>query len=446
MSAVKQHHAHTNNPHCLECGGNVDVAIPERMVEECHAGKLLLFVGSGASTESHNVMPSTFYDEVSRYVPNPAGLDFPDLMTKYVERNSRSDLMNLFYRRLRYIDSFPDLNRRATLFHRRVAQIPFFREVITTNWDDYFEREADAVPLVYGPDFDYWDLAQRKVLKIHGSVLNPGTIIATRDEYKESLAALADHALGGTVRHLLATRSVVFVGYSLRDDDIRDVIDVLRSDLQTAAKRCYFVHPSDQFVPPIDGAEVIRTSAAWFVRLLDDALVAAGYLLPTTIYDRLDKLDGRLREARTRSDTRLPPWEFPLAIYNHSFQDGLAHALERTRAQRRSGADRRHGELIERARGYFEYGKLARRKRDYWNAAYGEGYEAGLLALGAADVFSLKVVPVYYCPGVGAVSSFAEVSKGIRGGQSTHKSAYNWAVKQAKQLPPEMYAIHTPFL
>ena len=99
-------------------------------------------------------MPRTFYDVMADRLGPSEDLAFPDLMTKFVKQNSRSDLINLFYDRMRYIDSFPVLHNRATRFHRYVAQIPFFREIITTNWDDYFEREADAVPLVYGPDFD----------------------------------------------------------------------------------------------------------------------------------------------------------------------------------------------------------------------------------------------------------------------------------------------------
>ncbi len=162
-----KHSAPPSDHKCLECGYDTDIPIPNRMVEDCHAGKLLLFVGAGASTESHNVMPATFYDVVARHVGTSEDLAFPDLMTRFIEQNSRSDLINLFYNRLRYIDSFPVLHDRATRFHKYVAQIPFLREIVTTNWDDYFEREADAVPLVYGPDFDYWDLAQRKVLKVH---------------------------------------------------------------------------------------------------------------------------------------------------------------------------------------------------------------------------------------------------------------------------------------
>ena len=64
---------------CMECGDDidVDVELPPRLVEDCHAGRLVLFVGSGASTESHNVMPSTFYDVVANQVPDSSGLSFP---------------------------------------------------------------------------------------------------------------------------------------------------------------------------------------------------------------------------------------------------------------------------------------------------------------------------------------------------------------------------------
>jgi len=241
----------------------------------------------------------------------------------------------------------------------------------------------------------------------------------------------------------LATRSAVFVGYSLRDDDVKDVIDVLRSDLNTAARHCYFVHPSDEFIAPIEGAEVLHTSAAWFIKLLDDALVSAGYLLPATMYGRLEIIDQKLRKGRTRSDTRLPPWKFPLAIYNHYFQDGMADALEHTRARRRSGSDRRHGDLFHRSMGYLEYAKIARRKRNYSDVAYAEGYHVGLFVL-AADEVALRNVPVYYCPGVEATPSFEEVSRAIRGGQDTHKTAYNWAAKQDR--PRDMYLAYTPFL
>lgn len=205
----------------------------------------------------------------------------------------------------------------------------------------------------------------------------------------------------------------------------------------------YFVHPSEKFVPPIDSAEVLHTSAAWFIKLLDDALVSAGCLLPTAMYDRLEIMDQKLRRGRAKFDSKLPPWRFPLAIYNHSYQDGMADALERARAKQRSGSDRRHGDLIQRAKNYFDFTTAARRKRNYWDAAYYEGYGNGLFTLGVDEV-PLEEVPVFYCPGIDETTSFDEVSDAVRGGEKTHKTAHRWAVKQ--DIPKGMYWTHGPFL
>ena len=416
------------------------------MIEDTHAGKVLLFVGSGASTEAHNVFGHTFYDEIrSQLGEGGDELAFPDLMSAFVTRFSRPDLLTAFLHRLRYIDSHPFFRRRATRFHRAVGQIPFFAEIVTTNWDDYFETQTGAIPLVQGSDFDYWDLQERKVLKIHGSVLNPGSVVATREEYSRSLNALRSGALGTAARHLMATRSVVFVGYSLRDDDVRQIIEALRGDLNTAARPTYFVHPNPTFVAPLPGAEVIHTSAAYFVELLDQALVEVGCLLPLTIYDRTAAIDQRLRLARSRVDEILPPWRFPLAIFNHAYQDGLAHAIEHTNAARRTGDDRRHHYLLQRAAGYNKGRGLATKARDYWNAAYIQGYEVGLLALGAPEL-PLRELPLYYCPGVGPETSFNRLEQAIRGGLRSHQGAYRWAARQARELPEGTYINHPPTL
>jgi hypothetical protein len=431
---------------CDECGADVDAPLPDRLIEDTHAGKVLLFVGSGASTEAHNVLGHTFYDEIrSELGDGNHEMPFPDLMSAFVSRFSRADLLTAFVRRLRYIDSHPFFYRRATRFHRAVGQIPFFSEIVTTNWDDYFETQTGAIPLVQGSDFDYWDLQQRKVLKVHGSVLNPGSVVATREEYDRSLDALRSGALGTAARHLMTTHSVVFVGYSLRDDDIRQVIEALRDDLNTAARPTYFVHPNPTFVAPLPGAEVIHTSAAYFVELLDRALVEAGCLVPLSIYDRAWLIDQRLRVARTRVDENLPPWRFPLAIFNHAYQDGLANAIDHTAAARRTGDDRRHHYLLQRAAGYNEARRLAMKARDYWNAAYIEGYEVGLLALGAPEL-SLRELPLYYCPGVGAETSFRRLAQAIRGGPTSQQGAYRWAVRETKELPEGVYFNHPPLL
>ena len=412
---------------CNLCGADYDVDLPERLVDDCHSGKLILFVGGGASTEAHNA-GDTFYTRISDRLNLTTRPSFPELMSAYVAKFSRNELVEEFLSYFMYKKSFPVLLERISEFHSRLSMNPLLRQIITTNWDDLFEKLAETTPLVVGDDFAFWDAPIRKVLKIHGSILNPGTIVATREEYDRSLDSLRSGQLGATARHLMATGTVVFVGYSYRDDDIKQVIDALRADLGTAARPCYFVHPDATFVPPIDGAHVIRTSARHFVKLLDNALVAQEVLLPRTMYGRVEKLMDRHFEARDRG-YRLEIQDYPLAVYDLSFREGLRDCYGRILAQRRTGLDRLHGEIHRRVRLYDDRLRRANKARDYWNAAYIEGYLVGLIS--AIAPCRIDETPMYFCPGHGPDTSFARISKAIKGGPKQHKSAYHWARKEA---------------
>jgi SIR2-like domain len=432
-----------NDPGCRLCGADVDIELPDALVEDCHAGKLLLFVGAGASTETHSAGIS-FYDRVCTRLDLQDEPGFPDLMTLFVNRFSRNELIEFFLGHVLYKQGFPTLAARISEFHERIGENPFIRELVTTNWDDFFERCTGAIPLVVGEDFAFWDAPVRKVLKVHGSILNPGSIVATRAEYDRALNDLRSGAVGSAAKHLIATRTVIFVGYSYRDDDIRAIVDALRSDLSTAARKCYFVHPDPNFQPPLDGAEVLATSARHFVKLLDDALVEREYLLPRTIFDRVNRLLGREADARERG-SRLEIADHPLEMYDGAFRDGLRDCYGRILARRHTGDDRRHQELQRRGAAYHQLLRGATKNRDYWNAAYIEGYLTGLISIAATDL-RIDEVPLYYCPGHGPDTSFARVSAAIRRGALTHKAAYRWAAIRSRGVRRGLVIPHDPYL
>ena len=50
----------------------------------------------------------------------------------------------------------------CTRFHQVLATIPQLENIITTNWDDFFEVVCHAVPFVTGEDFIFWNTAGRK--------------------------------------------------------------------------------------------------------------------------------------------------------------------------------------------------------------------------------------------------------------------------------------------
>jgi hypothetical protein len=121
------------------------------------------------------------------------------------------------------------------LTHALLASLPV-REAVTTNYDELFEmawadrgRRPSVLPYVLRPDADAW------VLKMHGGVAHPEDIVLTREHqitYEERHAALA-----GIVQTLLITRHMLFVGFSLSDDNFHRIADDVRRVLRSLENR-----------------------------------------------------------------------------------------------------------------------------------------------------------------------------------------------------------------
>lgn len=113
-----------------------------------------------------------------------------------------------------------------SLAHGLLAALPV-NEVVTTNYDTLFEeasrairREVDVLP------YDPVAGDRRWLLKLHGCVTHPDDIVLTREDYLRYDAGRA--ALAGLVQGLLITRHMLFVGFSLGDDNFHRIADAVR--------------------------------------------------------------------------------------------------------------------------------------------------------------------------------------------------------------------------
>lgn len=119
----------------------------------------------------------------------------------------------------------------ATRFHREVAQIPQIKTIITTNWDTYFEQECNASPIISNEDVAFWDTFNRRVFKIHGSIENPGSVVASEEEYEDCYNRLSNEPIGDRLKSILASGIVVFIGFSFGDKDLNRIISILNERL-----------------------------------------------------------------------------------------------------------------------------------------------------------------------------------------------------------------------
>ena len=239
---VKSHNATCE---CEICRLKKPFSMPEQLTDQYIEGNLVIFAGAGISTESDEVLKETLYERLSwKYDNKDYHLDFPQLMQSIESLpDGRLKLLSEIQERFEYIRSFPELYRAATRFHRALATLWKIDTIITTNWDDFFERECNAIPFVSGEDMAFWDAAERRVLKIHASYQSYGSIIATSGDYKRARKGLTKGVLGAQLKVHLATKSVVFVGYSLRDHDFLDLYRIVSKELGSLKRQAYVVTP-----------------------------------------------------------------------------------------------------------------------------------------------------------------------------------------------------------
>jgi hypothetical protein len=236
---------HENNCDCWVCRTHHEFTITDELLSDFLTGTVTIFAGAGISTESKSVLKTTFYESVASELNlDPSSFPFPELMEKYCGQvNGRFKLLKKIKERFDHINSFPELKRAATAFHHELATFFPIRNIVTTNWDTYFEEYCGATPFVTDSDLAFWEVADRRVLKIHGSIASFGSIVATTSDYKKCEAQLAVGVIGGLLKTILATQTVVFVGYSLSDPDFLSLYGFVKQRMDSLHKQAYLVTP-----------------------------------------------------------------------------------------------------------------------------------------------------------------------------------------------------------
>jgi hypothetical protein len=321
---------------CSICKHRLDFELPPELIQEFEAGRVVLFAGAGISTESRQVLKYTFYDFVAAELGRAGqDLSFPDLMQELCEKpNGRLRLLELIRERFRHIHSFPELEASATGFHRTISTFFPLDTIITTNWDTYFEDYCDAIPFVTDDDLAFWESDQRKVLKIHGSINNYGSIVATDSDYGECVQRLSTGLVGGILKMMLATKTVVFAGYSLNDFDFQNIFGFVKQQMQGLHRTAYVVNPFKAECERLEaeGLVSIQTDATYFFEQVKAHFVGSGRMYSDRIFAEAILQRAKVAHEHEKMRTEFDEQSLPQIVYAASYQSGLMHAFDRVLA------------------------------------------------------------------------------------------------------------------
>jgi SIR2-like domain len=217
-------------------------------------GECILFLGAGVHCAPPDGSPYAYPEEARPLLGSELserlahGCYLPDRYPN--ESLTQLSRVSLFYetgksrnRLVREINAAVQAGKKPSPVLRGLAELPF-PVVITTNYDQLFEQalgEVGKAPRtsVYSPDSsveteEYSEPSPESpfVVKIHGDVGHPESIVVTDEDYIQFVLRMSDkrpyHPVPETCLELFVEWVTLFVGYRLVDYNLRLLFKTLR--------------------------------------------------------------------------------------------------------------------------------------------------------------------------------------------------------------------------
>ncbi len=212
--------------------------VPIELAEQFGRGNGVIFVGAGLSRNAGLADWRQLVGDLKSEIPDcPDEASYLDIASYYELEFGRNRLVH----RLR--EKLDTLHLKPTVAHRTLCEIPVSL-IVTTNFDDLLEQtfrlEQRAFSTVTRSlDASFWSSDRTQIVKIHGDLAFPESIVITANDFErlEVDRAALIRLLGAT----LQTRTVLFVGYSLTDPDLRAMLTHLRHETGDYGRNLYSI-------------------------------------------------------------------------------------------------------------------------------------------------------------------------------------------------------------
>lgn len=220
----------------------------EELISLVRREQVSLFIGAGFSKEAgapsvgdlQKAILGEIHDtEKRKSHKNDSLADLSNFFVNEVHLGSRNPLMRILRKAFDFAPTCMD-------DHNLLAKIPHFRRIFTTNYDTLLEdsyAKNDVCVVRNDADCAYMNKTFA-VVKVHGDFTDPDSVVITSDDYKQFFTANKNPIMWDWVKTEFATKNILFIGYSLEDNNILDIIQKVSDTQGSNQNEMFLIAPS----------------------------------------------------------------------------------------------------------------------------------------------------------------------------------------------------------
>ena len=217
--------------------------IPKTLQEDFVNNRVVPIVGAGFSKNAIAPEGVSILDweglgkKVAKYIPDYAYTNVIDALSLFETQFSRTKLVELLAREL-YVN-----NHKPGKTHRTFCDL-YFDTICTTNFDFLIEQTLNEKRIPFSMVISEERLPistceKTKLIKLHGDFNHPEKMVITEYDYDTYIDR--NKILSTYISNLFITRTLLFVGYSFDDSDIRTLWQIICSRLGRLNTPAYVV-------------------------------------------------------------------------------------------------------------------------------------------------------------------------------------------------------------
>lgn len=216
------------------------------LIECVRREEVVLFVGSGFSIKAGapsvkgviDVLLNELTADEQMILAGNNQLD--SVANEFCQMRNRDELIKTLERAFEFVPT--NLSD-----HKMLSSIPHFKHIITTNYDNLIENAYGAKDVhVIRNDEDCTVNHDDKtaVYKLHGDFLAKDRIVVTKSDYTTFFNKVKGSPLWSVIESLFLKKHILFIGYSLEDENILDIITHIRGAVGNNMRQMFLISPS----------------------------------------------------------------------------------------------------------------------------------------------------------------------------------------------------------